>query len=155
MDTAVVLRGNCLYVYLEDRWPPKLPPVVKACPPRGRAAELYRFLKEYGRPVEGAEAAVLPMWCVYAASALAIMLYVAEFDRELAYELCNETPATFVSLITEAGKWSRSRTGPLIAPRHYPKLAKAMRAVAEVYIEARWRAVKEYVEKAAGGRGKL
>jgi hypothetical protein len=30
-----------------------------------------------------------------------------------------------------------------------------MRAVAEVYIEARWRAVKEYVEKAAGGRGKL
>jgi len=151
MDTAAVLRGNCLYVYLEDRWPPKLPPVVKACPPRGRAAELYRFLKEYGRPVEGAEAAVLPMWCVYAASALAIMLYVAEFDRELAYELCNETPATFVSLITEAGKWSRSRTGPLIAPRHYPKLAKAMRAVAEVYMDARRRAAEEYVEKAARG----
>jgi len=151
MDTTVVLRGNCLYVYLEDRWPPKLPPVVKACPPRGRAAELYRFLKEYGRPVEGAEAAVLPMWCVYAASALAIMLYVAGFDRELAYELCNETPAAFVSLITEAGKWSRSRTGPLIAPKHYPKLAKAMRAVAEVYMDARRRAAEEYVEKAARG----
>ena len=152
MDTTVVLRGNCLYVYLEDRWPPKLPPIVKACPPRGRAAELYRFLKEYGRPVEGAEAAVLPMWCVYAASALAIMLYTAEFDRELAYELCNETPATFVSLITEAGKWSRSKTGPLIAPKYYPKLAKAMKAIAEVYMDAKLRAAKEYVEKAAKGR---
>jgi len=152
MDTTVVLRGNCLYVYLEDRWPPKLPPIVKACPPHSRAAELYRFLKEYGRPVEGAEAAVLPMWCVYAASALAIMLYTAEFDRELAYELCNETPATFVSLITEAGKWSRSKTGPLIAPKYYPKLAKAMKAIAEVYMDAKLRAAKEYVEKAAKGR---
>jgi len=147
MDTTVVLRGNCLYVYLEDRWPPKLPPIVKACPPHGRVAELFKFLKEYGRPVEGAEAAVLPMWCVYAASALAIMLYTAEFDRELAYELCNETPATFVSLITEAGKWSRSKTGPLIAPRYYPKLARAMRAIAEVYMDARRRAAEEYVEK--------
>jgi hypothetical protein len=153
MDTTVVLKGNCLYVYLEDRWPPKLPPIVRACPPRGRAAELYRFLREYGRPVEHAEAVVLPMWCIYAASALAIMLYVADFDRELAYELCNETPATFNSLVTEAGKWSRSRKGPLIAPRYYPKLAKAMRAVAEVYMDARRRAAEEYVEKAAKGRG--
>jgi hypothetical protein len=152
MDTTAVLRGNCLYIYLEDKWPPKLPPIVKACPPRGRAAELYRFLKEYGRPVEGAEAAVLPMWCVYAASSLAIMLYASDFDKELAYELCNETPATFVSLITEAGKWSRSRSGPLIAPKYYPKLAKAMRAVAEVYIDAKRRAAEEYVEKAAKGR---
>jgi len=125
----------------------QLPPIVKACPPHGRAAELYRFLKEYGRPVEGAEAAVLPMWCVYAASTLAIMLYTAEFDRELAYELCNETPATYVSLITEAGKWNRSKTGPLIAPKYYPRLAKAMRAIAEVYMDARRRAVEEYVEK--------
>jgi hypothetical protein len=148
MDTTAVLRGNCLYVYLEDRWPPKLPPIVKACPPRGRAAELYRFLREYGRPVEGGEAAVLPMWCVYAASSLAIMLYAGPFDRELAHELCNETPATFVSLITEAGKWSRSKSGPLIAPRYYPKLAKAMRAVAEVYTDAKRRAAEEYAEKA-------
>jgi len=139
MDTTVVLKGNCLYVYLEDRWPPTLPPVVKACPPQGRAAELYKFLKEYGRPVEGAEAVVLPMWCVYAASALAIMLYAGAFDREVAYELCNETPATFVTLIIEAGKWSRAKSGPLIAPRHYPKLAKAMRAIAEVYLDARRR----------------
>jgi hypothetical protein len=101
--------------------------------------------------VEGAEAVVLPTWCVYAASALAIMLYAAEFDRELAYELCNETPATFVSLVIEAGKWSRSRTGPLVAPKYYPKLAKAMRAVAEVYMDARRRAAKEYVEKTAKG----
>jgi len=147
MDTTVVLRDNCLYVYLEDRWPSKLPPIVKACPPHGRAAELYRFLREYGRPVEGAEAAVLPMWCVYAASSLAIMLYSYNFDRELAYELCNETPATLVSLVIEAGKWSRSKTGPLIAPKHYPKLAKAMRAVAEVYMDARRRAAEEYAEK--------
>ncbi|MFZ8840554.1 MAG: hypothetical protein ACO2PM_16880 [Pyrobaculum sp.] len=152
MDTTVVLRGNCLYVYLEDKWPPKLPPIVKACPPRGRAAELYKFLRQHGRPVEGAEAVVLPTWCVYAASALAIMLYAAEFDRELAYELCNETPATFVSLITEAGKWSRSKSGPLIAPRHYSRLAKAMRAAAEVYIGAKRRAAEEYVEKTAKGR---
>ena len=151
MDTTVVLRGNCLYVYLEDRWPPALPPVVKACPPRGRALELYRFLKDYGRPVEGVEAAVLPMWCVYAASALAIMLYAGNFDRELAYELCGETPAALVTLVTEAGKWSRSRTGPLIAPRYYPKLAKAMRAIAEVYLDARRKAAEEYVEKAAKG----
>jgi len=152
MDTTVVLSGNCLYVYLEDRWPPKLPPIVKACPPRGRAAELYRFLKEYGRPVEGAEAAVFPMWCVYAASALAIMLYAGGFDRELAYELCNETPAAFVSLITEAGKWSRSKTGPLIAPKYYPKLARAMRIAAEVYMDARRRAAEEYVEKTTRSR---
>ncbi len=152
MDTTVVLKGNCLYVYLEDRWPPKLPPVVKACPPRGRAAELFKLLREYGRPVEGAEAVVLPMWCIYAASALAIMLYTRGFDRELTYELCSETPATFVSLITEAGKWSRSRSGPLIAPRYYLKLAKAMRLVAEVYIDAKRRAAEEYVEKAAKGR---
>jgi len=97
--------------------------------------------------VEGAEAAVLPMWCVYAASSLAIMLYSYNFDRELAYELCNETPATLVSLVIEAGKWSRSKTGPLIAPKHYPKLAKAMRAVAEVYMDARRRAAEEYAEK--------
>jgi hypothetical protein len=152
MDTTVVLRGNCLYVYLEDRWPPMLPPVVEACPPQGRAVELYRFLKEYGRPVEGAEAAVLPMWCVYAASALAIMLYARSFDRELAYELCNETPATFVSLITEAGKWSRSKSGPLIAPRYYSRLAKAMRAVAEVYIDAKRRAAEEYMKKTTKSR---
>ena len=61
--------------------------------PGGRAAELYKLLRDYGRPVEGAEAAVLPMWCIYAASALAVMLYAGDFDRELAYELCNETPA--------------------------------------------------------------
>jgi hypothetical protein len=146
MDTTAVLKGDCLYVYLEDKWPPKLPPIVKACPPRGRAAELYKFLRQYGRPVEGAEAVVLPMWCVYAASALAVMLYAAEFDRELARELCDETPATFVSLITEAGKWSRSKSGPLIAPRYYSRLAKAMKAVAEVYIDARRRAAEEYVE---------
>ncbi len=152
MDTTVVLKGNCLYVYLEDRWPPKLPPVVKACPPRGRAGEFYRFLRSYGRPVEGAEAVVLPMWCIYAASALAIMLYVRSFDRELAYELCNEIPATFISLVKEAGKWSRSRSGPFIAPRYYPRLAKAMWAVAEVYVDAMKRAAEEYVEKAAGGR---
>jgi hypothetical protein len=152
MDTAVVLRGNCVYVYLEDRWPPRLPPVVRACPPRGRAAELYRFLENYGRPVEGAEAVVLPTWCVYAASALAIMLYASSFDRELARELCDETPATFVSLVMEAGKWSRSKTGPLIAPKHYPRLAKALRAVAEVYMDAKQRAVEEYAERAAGGR---
>ncbi len=137
MDTTVVLRGNCLYVYLEDRWPPKLPPIIRACPPKGRAAELYRFLREYGRPVEGGEAVVLPMWCVYAASALAIMLYTHSFDRELAYELCNETPATFVSLIKEAGRWSRSRDGPLISPKYYFKLAKAMKAIAEVYMDAK------------------
>jgi hypothetical protein len=152
MDTTVVLKGSCLYVYLEDRWPPKLPPIVKACPPKGRAAELYRFLENYGRPVEGAEAVVLPMWCVYAASALAIMLYASGFDGELARELCDETPATFVSLVTEAGKWSRSKSGPLIAPKHYPKLAKAMRAVAEVYMDARRGAAEGHVEKAAGGR---
>ena len=152
MDTTVVLRGNCLYVYLEDKWPPKLPPIVKACPPHGRAAELFEFLRDYGRPVEGAEAVVLPTWCVYAASALATMLYMHSFDRELARELCNETPATFVSLVIEAGKWSRSRTGPLVAPKYYPKLAKAMRAVAEVYMDARRRAAKEYAEKAAKGR---
>ena len=152
MDTAAVLRGDCLYVYLEDKWPPKLPPIVKACPPRNRAAELYKFLRQHGRPVEGAEAVVLPMWCVYAASALAIMLYAAEFDRELAYELCNETPATFVSLITEAGKWNRGKSGPLTAPRCYSRLAKAMRAAAEVYIDAKRRAAKEYVEKTAEGR---
>jgi hypothetical protein len=137
MDTTVVLRGSCLYVYLEDRWPPSLPPVVKACPPQGRAAELYRFLKDYCRPVEGAEAAVLPMWCVYATSALAIMLYASPLDKELAYELCNETPAAIVSLVIEAGKWSRS--GPLIAPKYYPKLAKAMRTIAEVYLDAKRR----------------
>jgi hypothetical protein len=137
METTVVLRGHCIYVYLEDKWPPRLPPIVRACPPKGRAAELYRFLKEYGRPVEGDEAVVLPMWCVYAVSALAIILYTSEFDRELAYELCNETPSTFVSLIIEAGRWSRNRRAPLIAPRYYPKLAKAMKAVAEVYLDAK------------------
>jgi hypothetical protein len=151
MNTTVVLKGNCLYVYLEDSWPPKLPPIVKACPPQGRAADLYKFLKDYGRPVEGAEAAVLPMWCVYAASALAIMLYAGNFDRELAYELCSETPAAFVSLVTETGKWSRSKSGPLIAPRYYPKLAKAMRAIAEVYLDAKRKAAEEYVEKATKG----
>jgi hypothetical protein len=137
MDTTAVLKGNCIYVYLENKWPPKLPPIVKACPPKGRAAELFKFLREYGRPVEGGEAVVLPMWCVYAASALAIMLYTHSFDRELAYELCNETPSTFVSLIIEAGRWSRSRSGPLIAPKYYPKLAKAMKTVAEVYMDAK------------------
>jgi len=137
MDTTVVLQDDCLYVYLDDKWPPRLPPIVKACPPRSRAAELYRFLRGYGRPVEGAEAAVLPMWCVYAASSLAIMLYASEFDGELAHELCNETPAAFVSLVIEAGKWSRSRKGPLISPRYYFKLAKAMKAIAEVYVDAK------------------
>jgi hypothetical protein len=87
------------------------------------------------------------MWCVYAASSLAIMLYAGNFDRELAYELCNETPSTFVSLVIEAGKWSRSKTGPLIAPKHYTKLAKAMRAVAEVYMDAKRRAAEEHAHR--------
>jgi preprotein translocase subunit Sec61beta len=78
----------------------------------------------------------IPMSCVAAAAALAVMLYVADFDKSVARELCEDTPETVRALIADAARWSALR-GVAIDPRYYMKLAVALKAVVEVWQESK------------------
>jgi len=122
-------------VYLSERWPPDLPPVVKACPPGQRAADLFRVLAKYGRPIEGAQALALPTWLLHALAALAMTLYVRDADPDLVDKLFEETPASIVTLVNEFAKKSRNKTGPVITPKYYTRLGKIILLITEAYFD--------------------
>jgi hypothetical protein len=130
----VELRGGCLYVYLDSKWPPEMPPIVKAC--HGRIQPLFEFFREYGIGAVGVGVEEIPMSCAAAAAALAVMLYVADFDKSVARELCEDTPGTIRTLVADAARWSRLKE-PLIDPRYYRKLAEALKAVVEAWQESK------------------
>jgi hypothetical protein len=134
-SAAVVLEGRCISVYIFDRWPPDLPPLVKACPPGQRAANLFKILAKYGRPIEGAQALALPTWLLHALAALAMALYVRDADRALVDRLIQETPATIVAMVNEFAKRSRNKTGPAIAPGYYAQLGRIVLLVVDAYFE--------------------
>jgi len=134
-NAVVVLEGRCILVYLSERWPPDLPPVVKACPPGQRAADLFRVLAKYGRPIEGAQALALPTWLLHALAALAMTLYVRDVDPDLVDKLFEETPASIVTLVNEFAKKSRNKTGPVIAPKYYIRLGKIILLITETYFD--------------------
>ncbi len=136
LDKAYVeLRGGCLYVYLDKEWPPTMPPIVKTC--HRRVNELFEFFREYGIGQMEVGAVQIPTSCVHAAAALAVMLYAADFDKNTAYELCEDAPDTVKALIADAARWSRPRGGPVIDPQYYGKLAAALRELVEVWRDSK------------------
>jgi hypothetical protein len=138
----VELKGGCIYIYLDNKWPPEMPPIVKAC--HGRARELFDFFREHGNGHVEVGAVEIPASCVHAAVALAVMLYVAEFNKNTAYELCEESPEAVKALIADAARWSRSKSGPLINPRYYRKLAVALKEVVEAWRESKALTLEDY-----------
>jgi len=135
LDKAYVeLRGGCFYVYLDSKWPPEMPPIVKAC--HGRVGQLFEFFREYGIGAVGVGVEEIPASCAAAAAALAVMLYVADFDKSVARELCEDAPDAIRALVADAARWSRTKS-PLIDPKYYRKLAEALKAVVEVWQETK------------------
>ena len=135
LDKAYVeLRGGCLYVYLDNKWPPEMPPIVKAC--HGRVQPLFEFFREYGIGAVGVGVEEIPASCAAAAAALAVMLYAADFDKGIARELCEDAPGAIRTLVADAARWSGTKN-PLIDPRYYRKLAEALKAVAEAWQESK------------------
>jgi hypothetical protein len=131
----VALKGGCLYVYLDGRWPPELPPVVRVC--HRRVSQLFGFFMEYGAKHMEAGVVELPKQCVYAAAALALITYAADLDKRSAYELCDETPEAVKALIADAVRWSAHEDGPAIDPKYYRKLAVALREIVEAWQESK------------------
>jgi hypothetical protein len=132
LDKAYVeLRGGCIYVYLDNGWPPRMPPVVKAC--HRRVYRLFEFFMRRGAGSVGVGVVEVPVDWAPGAAALALMLYVAEFDEDVAYDLCTNTPDVVRTLIADAVRWSRSREGPAVAPRYNVKLAAALKEVVDVW----------------------
>jgi len=130
MSTYVELKGGYLYVYVDEKWPPEVVPLVRAC--HRRTVQLFEFFREYGKTVE-VGVVELPRRCAAAAAALAIMTYTAELDREVAYALCDDAPNAVKTLILDAVKWSRNDSGPLIDPRYYMKLAVAFNTIVDLW----------------------
>jgi hypothetical protein len=144
IDKAFVeLKGGCLYVYADSGWPPQLPPIVKACHKRVR--ELFDFFREHGIGYVQVGAVEIPMSCIHVAVALAIMLYVAEFDKEVAYELCRDAPDAIKALVADAVRWSMPRSGPAIEPKYYPKLAAAFKEIVDVWKESKNVTLDDYI----------
>jgi len=136
LDKAYVeVRRGCLYVYLDNRWPPSMPPIVKAC--HRRVNQLFEFFARYGLGQVGVGVVEMPASCAAAAAALAVMLYVAEFNEAVAHDLCLDAPDAVKSLIVDAVRWSRPEEGPAIDTRYYMKLAAALKEIVEVWREAR------------------
>jgi hypothetical protein len=132
----VELKGGCLYVYLDNKWPPEMPPIVRAC--HRRAPQLFGFFREYGVGHAGVGVVEVPASCVHAAAALAVMLYAADFDKRIAYELCEDAPETVKALVADAARWSRTCCGaPAIDPRYYRKLALAIKEIVEAWRESK------------------
>jgi hypothetical protein len=135
LDKAYVeLRGGCIYVYLDSGWPPKMPPIVRAC--HRRAGQLFEFFARHGLGHVGAGVVEVPAEWAPCAAALAIMHYVAEFNETIAYDLCTDTPDAVRALIVDAVRWSRPEEGPAVAPRYYMKLAAAVKEIVEVWRES-------------------
>jgi len=130
----VELRGGCLYIYLDNKWPPEMPPIAKAC--HHRVGQLFEFFREHGLGAVGVGAEEIPVSCIHAAAALALMLYVADFDKRTAYELCEDAPEAVKTLIADAARWSRTRE-PVVDPKYYMKLAAALKAVVDVWQESK------------------
>jgi hypothetical protein len=137
LDRAYVeLRRGCLYVYLDRGWPPEMPPIVKAC--HRRVNELFEFFREYGLGQVGVGVVEMPVSCVHAAAALAVMLYAADFDKRVAYELCEDTPNVVKTLIADAARWSRTCCGePAVDPQYYRKLAAALKELVEAWQDSK------------------
>ena len=132
----VELKGGCIYVYLDSSWPPEMPPIVRAC--HRRVNELFEFFREYGIGHVGVGVVEIPASCVHAAAALVLMLYVADFDRRVAYELCEDAPDTVKTLIADAARWSRTCCGkPIVDPQYYRKLAVALKELVEAWQESK------------------
>ena len=131
------LRRGCLYVYIDRGWPPEMPPIVKAC--HRRVGELFEFFREYGLGQAGVGVVEIPASCIHAATALALMLYVADFDRRVAHELCEDAPKTIKALIADAVRWTR-RGEAAVDPRYYMKLATALKEIIETWQESKKRA---------------
>ncbi len=137
LDKAYIeLRHGCLYVYLDKEWPPTMPPIVQVC--HTRALQLFEFFREYGIGQVEVGAVQIPVSCIHAAAALAIMLNIVEFDRNIAHELCEDVPDSVIALIADAVRWTRARgKDPAIDPRYYVKLATALKEIVEVWREAK------------------
>jgi hypothetical protein len=46
-----------------------------------------------------------------------------------------KTPASIVTLVNEFAKKSRNKTGPVIAPKYYIRLAKTILLITEAYFD--------------------
>jgi hypothetical protein len=144
LDKAYVeMQNGCINVYLDRGWPPEMPPIVRAC--HRRVGELFEFFREYGLGQAEVGVVEIPTSCIHAAAALAVMLYIADFDKRVAHELCEDVPDSIRTLIADAARWSRTCCGePAVDPRYYRKLAAALKELVEVWHESRRKSLEEH-----------
>jgi hypothetical protein len=135
-DTAVVKRGRCLEAYmLLTEWPPKLPPLVRAC--NKHVNEAFKVLRGFGRymVIDGKyEAVFFATWLYKPVSMWLILTYAMPPSPELLREFLTHLPATLSALFDDLVKMGRSvEGGVVIPPRLYLRVALVIKHIAGLF----------------------
>jgi hypothetical protein len=138
-DTAVVKRGRCLEAYmLLTEWPPKLPPLVRAC--NKHVNEAFKVLRGFGRYMvisDGGrqyEAVFFATWDYKPVSMWLVSTYAMPPSPGLLREFLTHLPATLSALFDDLVKMGRSvEGGVVIPPRLYLRVALVVRSIAGLF----------------------
>jgi len=135
-DTAVVKRGGCLESYmLLTEWPPKLPPLVRAC--NKHVNEAFKVLRGFGRymVIDGKyEAVFFATWDYKPVTMWLVSTYALPPSPGLLREFLTHFPTTLSALFDDLVKMGRSvGGGVVIPPRLYPRVGLVIKHVAGLF----------------------
>ncbi len=136
-DTAVVKRGRCLEAYmLLTEWPPRLPPLARAC--NRHVNEAFKVLRGFGRymVIDGKyEAVFFATWDYKPVTMWLISTYAMPPSPGLLREFLTHFPATLGALFDDLVRMGRSVGGSVvIPPRLYPRVALIIKSITGLFL---------------------